>query len=406
LPHSSSAAAPAMRRSFVCIGSLSLASGKIYFSETFGSGWEDRWTVSKWKESEGTQGKWVASAGKWFKDEAEDTGIQTGEDSRFFGISASFDSFSNADKDLIVQYQAKYEKDIECGGGYVKLGPKMDDPTAFGDPTVYNIMFGPDKCGYTKRTHLIFNYKGKNVLKKSDLDYKQEDEGTSHLYRMILKPDNTVRVEIDEEKIYEGSIKEDWEVLAPKEISDPADKKPDDWSDESMIDDPEDKKPDDWVEEKRIVDPEAKKPDDWDDEEDGDWEAPMKDNPAYKGDWMVKRISNPAYKGFWEAKKIANPDYVDDDTVYKFADFGFIGFDLWQVKGNTIFDNIILTDDKAEADTFAKKWKELSAVEKAKKKEEDDAKKAEEDAKKPDDKDSKEDDDDDDEEEKKESEDV
>jgi len=395
-----------MRRSFVCIGSFSLASGKIYFSETFGSGWEDRWTVSKWKESEGTQGKWVASAGKWFKDEAEDTGIQTSEDSRFFGISASFDSFSNADKDLIVQYQAKYEKDIECGGGYVKLGPKMDDPTAFGDPTVYNIMFGPDKCGYTKRTHLIFNYKGKNVLKKSDLDYKQEDDGTSHLYTMILKPDNTVRVEIDEEKIYEGSIKEDWEVLAAKEISDPADKKPDDWSDESMIDDPEDKKPDEWVEEKRIVDPEAKKPEDWDDEEDGDWEAPMKDNPAYKGDWMVKRISNPAYKGFWEAKKIANPDYIDDDSVYKFADFGFIGFDLWQVKGNTIFDNIIITDDKAEADSFAKKWKELSTVEKAKKKEEDEAKKAEEDAKKPDDKDSKEDDDDDDEEEKKESEDV
>merc|ERR1712056_172882 len=74
-------------------------------------------------------------------------------------------------------------------------------------------------------------------------------------------------------------------------------------------------------------------------------------------------------KGFWEAKKIANPDYVDDDSVYKYADFGFIGFDLWQVKGNTIFDNIILTDDKAEADSFAKKWKDLSAVEKAKKKE-------------------------------------
>merc|ERR1739844_557626 len=233
-----------------------------------------------------------------------------------------------------------------------------------------------------------------------------EDDGTSHLYRMILKPDNTVRVEIDEEKIYEGSIKEDWEVLAPKEIADPDDKKPDDWSDESMIDDPEDKKPEDWVEEKRIVDPEAKKPDDWDDEEDGDWEAPMKDNPAFKGEWMVKRITNPAYKGFWEAKKIANPDYVDDDSVYKYADFGFIGFDLWQVKGNTIFDNIILTDDKAEADSFAKKWKDLSAVEKAKKKEADDAKKAEEESKKSDEKDTKEEDDDDDEEEEKKSEDV
>ena len=66
-------------------------------------------------------------------------------------------------------------------------------------------------------THLIFNYKGKNVLKKSDLAYKQEGDGTSHVYRLILKPDNTARVEIDGEKIYEGSLKEDWELLAPKD---------------------------------------------------------------------------------------------------------------------------------------------------------------------------------------------
>merc|ERR1712139_460562 len=278
--------------------------------------------------------------------------------------------------ELIIQYQAKYEKDIECGGGYLKIGPKLADLTSFGDPTPYNIMFGPDKCGYTKRTHLIFQYKGKNVLKKSDLDYKQEGEGTSHLYRMVLKADNTVRVEIDEEKIYEGSIKDDWEVLKPKEISDPEDKKPGDWSDDSMIDDPEDKKPDDWVEEKRIVDVDAKKPDDWDDEEDGEWEAPMKDNADYKGDWHVKRISNPAYKGIWEAKKIANPEYEDDDSVYKYEDFGFIGFDLWQVKSGTIFDNVIITDDAAEADTFAKKWKELSEVEQEKKKAEEGSKAA------------------------------
>merc|ERR1712187_1025083 len=220
------------------------------------------------------------------------------------------------------------------------------------------------------------------------------------LYRMILKPDNTVRVEIDEEKIYEGSIKEDWEVLKPKEIADPADKKPDDWTDESMIDDPADAKPADWVEEKRIVDAEANKPEDWDDEEDGEWEAPMKDNPAFKGEWFAKRVSNPAYKGHWEAKKISNPEYEDDDSVYKYEDFGFIGFDLWQVKGGTIFDNTIITDDKGEADAFAAQWKALSEFEKEKKKEEDDAKKTEE---KRDDDD---DDDKDDEEDKKEAEEM
>merc|ERR1712176_402128 len=135
--------------------------------------------------------------------------------------------------------------------------------------------------------------------------------------------------------------KEDWEVLKPK-----------------IIDDPD-----------------SKKPEDWDDDEDGEWEPPMKDNPAFKGEWVAKRISNPAYKGFWEAKKIDNPEYEDDDAVYKYSDFGFIGFDLWQVKGGTIFDNVIVCDDKAEADVFAAKWKAPSEVEKAEKKKEDDSKK-------------------------------
>ena len=61
--------------------------------------------------------------------------------------------------------------------------------------------------------------------------------------------------------------------------------------------DPEDKKPagyDDIPAE--TPDPEATKPDDWDDEEDGEWEAPMVDNPAYKGPWKPKMIPNPAYK--------------------------------------------------------------------------------------------------------------
>merc|ERR1711907_858085 len=119
----------------------------------------------------------------------------------------------------------------------------------------------------------------------------------------------------------------------------------------------------------------AKKPEDWDDEEDGEWEAPMIDNPEFKGEWSVKRISNPAYKGFWEAKKIANPKFVDDDSVYSYADFGFIGFDLWQVKGGSIFDNVIITDDVAEADKFAEKWKALNEKEKEDKKKADDAKK-------------------------------
>ena len=57
----------------------------------------------------------------------------------------------------------------------------------------------------TARTRLIFNYKGKNVLKKSVFLYKQGGDGTSHLCTLIVQPDNTVRVEVDQEKLYEAA---------------------------------------------------------------------------------------------------------------------------------------------------------------------------------------------------------
>ena len=52
-------------RTLACLGSLTLAYGKSYFSETFGSGWESRCTMSESKQSEDTSGKWVAAAGQW-----------------------------------------------------------------------------------------------------------------------------------------------------------------------------------------------------------------------------------------------------------------------------------------------------------------------------------------------------
>ena len=86
-----------------------------------------------------------------------------------------------------------------------------------------------------------------------------------------------------------------------------------------MMDDPDDKEPEDWVTDEKVKDPEASKPDGWDDEEDGEWEAPMIDNPDYKGAWRAKRIDNPAYKGEWKAKQLDNPDFVKD--VYGYSGF-------------------------------------------------------------------------------------
>ena len=37
---------------------------------------------------------------------------------------------------------------------------------------------------------------------------------------------------------------------------------------------------------------------------------------------------------FWVTYK--TQEFVDDDGLYKYDDFGFIGFDLWQVKGSFV----------------------------------------------------------------------
>jgi len=363
-----------MRRLLACAGAAALAEGRVHFSETFGDGWESRWTVSTKGASDEPLGEFVPSAGRWFRDEVEDRSIQTvGEGKRFIMV-APFEAFSNEGKDLIVQYQLKYEQDIEVGGGFLKLGAKLDDPTAYGWMSPYYIMFGPDQWDETKSTQLVFSYKGRNVMKTDGLRYFQgKDFGVSHLYRMVLKPDNTVRVEIDQEKVYEGSLKDDWDLLREL-IVNLDDKKPRDWVDVEEIDDPESVEPDDWVDEETIVS--DQKPAEWDDEDDGEWEPPIVKNPAYKGEWVPKKIPNPEYKGMWVFGQKLNPEYVDDDKVYSYADLGFLAIELLQKKAGTIFDNIIVCDDVAEADEFAKRWKALNEVELAKKKEEDDSKKA------------------------------
>merc|ERR1712048_1132802 len=215
-------------------------------------------------------------------------------------------------------------------------------------------MFGPDFCGHTKRTHVIFNYNGDNLLTKNEP--RAETDKKSHLYTLIVKPDNTYEVLIDSSSVKSGSLFDDWDFLEPKEIKDPDESKPSDWVDTKKIPDPESEKPegyDDIPEE--IPDPDAEKPEDWDDEDDGEWEPPTIDNPDYKGPWKPKMIDNPDYKGKWEHPMIDNPDYEYDDKMYSVCKEActHVGFELWQVKTGTLFDDIIITDSIEEAQKYA-----------------------------------------------------
>jgi len=337
------------------------ATAEIYLKEQFNDeGWSKRWTPStKWK-SASDMGEWKAVAGKWNGGSETDLGIQTSPDARFFGLSAPLSKpYSSKDKkDLIIQYTVKHEQKIDCGGAYIKLlaGGNKFDAAKFGGDTPYKVMFGPDICGATKRTHVILNYPPKkdNVLIKKDVSCETDE--LSHLYTLIIKPDNTFEVKVDNKSVRTGKIEDEFDMLPAKEIKDPNESKPDDWVDEREIPDPNDVKPegyDDIVAE--IPDPDAKKPDDWDDEDDGEWEAPMIDNPEYSGPWEPKMIPNPEYKGVWKHPMIPNPEYKPDDSLWAVCNDGctHVGFELWQVKSGTIFDDILVTDSIEEAQKFA-----------------------------------------------------
>lgn len=361
---------------------FSIVNANVFLEEKFDSDdWQKNWIYSKFPGKE--FGKFVRSSGSFYNDEEADKGIKTSEDARFYAISRKFEPFSNEGKPLVIQFSVKHEQNIDCGGGYVKLFDCSLDQTNMHGESPYEIMFGPDICGPgTKKVHVIFSYKGKNHLISKDIRCK--DDVYTHFYTLIVKPDNTYEVLIDNEKVESGSLDEDWDFLPPKKIKDPNAKKPEDWDDRATIPDENDKKPEDWDKPEHIPDPDATKPEDWDDEMDGEWEPPMVDNPDFKGEWQPKQLDNPNYKGAWEHPEIDNPEYTPDDKLYLRKEICVLGFDLWQVKSGTIFDNVLVTDDISLASKIAEGVKATQEGEKKMKEAQDEEqrKKDEEEAKK------------------------
>jgi calreticulin len=362
-----------MMRTVATLALLTVASAEVFMNEQFDDDWKARWVTSEWKDAKEI-GEWKHTAGKVAAD-AADKGIQTGEDARFYGLSAKMASpvSQTEGKPLVVQFSAKHEQNIDCGGGYIKLMPSTDQKK-FGGDSPYGIMFGPDICGTsTRKTHVIFGHDAThaagertNLLTKKDI--KCESDTLTHLYTLVVNSDNTYEVQIDQKKVEGGKLAEDFDFLLPEKIKDPAESKPATWVDEAKIPDPEDKKPDGHDDiPKKIPEVGAEKPDDWDDEDDGEWEPPMVDNPEFKGEWKAKMIENPDYKGEWVHPEIANPDFKDDKEMYKVCDpCDTVGFELWQVKAGTIFDDIIVADSVEEAkDAGDKVMTKIAAEKKA-----------------------------------------
>ncbi|XP_053712944.1 calnexin-like isoform X1 [Synchiropus splendidus] len=385
--------------------------GDVFFTETFDDGSLSRWQLSKTVKGDADDdiakydGKWVVEQLKENKVPG-DHGLVLKSRAKHHAISALLNKpFIFQDDPLVVQYEVNFQDGIDCGGAYIKLLSDTGDLNLeqFHDRTAYTIMFGPDKCGEDYKLHFIFRHQNplnKDIeekhAKRADVDLKKfYTDKKTHLYTLVLNPDNTYEMFIDQSSVSRGSLLHDVvpPVNPPKEIDDPNDSKPDDWDERAKIPDPEASKPEDWDEDapakiedsdaikpdgwlddepEFISDPNAEKPEDWDEEMDGEWEAPqvpnpaceaapgcgewkrpMVNNPQYKGKWKAPLVDNPSYQGVWKPRRIDNPDFFEDLQPFKLKPFKAVGLELWSMTSDIYFDNFIITSHKEVADRWA-----------------------------------------------------
>ncbi|KAJ7269333.1 Calreticulin family-domain-containing protein [Mycena haematopus] len=375
---------------------------KAPFVEQFTEDWSDRWTPSEATKKTPYVGEWkVEDPSISVIDGDKVSWRKQGRSPRY--LCPLRRAHRLQDQATRCQYEVKYQKGGNCGGGYVKL---LEDGfqtsgKEFSDTTPWVVMFGPDSLALEPRlVHFIFRYKspktGEVEEKHLSVPPKPTIEKLTNLYTLIIQPDNTYEVLVNGISEKSGSLLEDFQppVNPPKEIDDPEDTKPEDWVDTKRIEDPEASKPADWDEDApyeipdeeatkpegwlddepaTIPDPDADKPEEWDDEEDGDWIAPtvanpkcteapgcgewkrpFKANPAYKGKWYAPMIDNPAYKGEWAPRKIPNPDFYEDLTPVKtLGKIGGVGIELWTMTEDILFDNIYIGHSPEDAKAFA-----------------------------------------------------
>jgi hypothetical protein len=190
--------------------------GKVYHTENFDGGFS-KWVHSSWKSAESSAGKFNHTAGKWFGDAKDGLSLQTAEDYRFYTTSTKMThpflrkQAGSADKKtLVLQYSVKHEQNwIECGGGYIKVFPAGLVQKDMNNESPASIVFGPDLCGTQTKDVLVTFRAGKELfpIKKH---IRCESNKLTHFYTLIVNPDDSYEVRIDNSKKESGKLSEDF----------------------------------------------------------------------------------------------------------------------------------------------------------------------------------------------------
>lgn len=360
---------------------------------------DSKWILSRAQKSnnEPYSGKWSIEESSIYPGFPGDKGLVMKSDAAYFAISRKLPQvFENDGRDLVLQFEVKFQNGVSCSGGYIKLLTKTLDPEHFSSNTPFEIMFGPDICGSTNIVLFIIKTEGPDGTIESHVRTPPMARANplTNLYTLVIRKNQDLEIRINGDVAKAGNIVSTPHFMepplnVPEFIADKDATKPEDWDDRIYISDPEAQKPADyderygsiWIRDPNtkkpegwnddatefIDDPTSSKPQEWDDDEDGAWEPPTIRNPEcsfgcgpweaplvinneYKGLWSGPSIPNPNYSGIWKPPMIKNPAYSADGVQPFVKAVDGIGFEVWSMNSGIMFNNIYLGHSVKEAE--------------------------------------------------------
>lgn len=309
---------------------------EAYFAEPFDSTLDRNWVLSKAVQDE--QLKLLKYNGEWVVEEPSEPrflgnrGLVLKSPGKHHAISAYLRKvYHFKDKPLCLQYEVFFQKLVDCGGAYIKLLSHSDDLrlSQFSDATPYTIMFGPDKCGSAHKIHFIFSHHNPVTGTYEEKHARQPDVDLSdyftdqrpHLYTLNLYPDNTFEMFIDLTLINKGSLLED-------------------------MDSPHETQEAEYSSHAALVD--------------GVQTSDLKLEHERSDDVALsrERSSHPALSNTVSSKPknqpSTDPDDKDSREPFTMSPVAAVGFELWTLTGDVMFDNIFLCDSLE----VARRWTE------------------------------------------------
>jgi hypothetical protein len=152
--------------------------------------------------------------------------VVTKTQSAFYGLGRRFpDWIQVKDRTLVLQYEVRAQTAFTCSGAYVKLfSYHKYRPHLLSNFTDYTIMFGPDRCADKNMVQFIYThlhpvqhsyiYHALKSPPKVPIDFY------THLYTLIVRPNSTFSILIDNVEQRNGTLFHGFEppLLEPREI--------------------------------------------------------------------------------------------------------------------------------------------------------------------------------------------